>query len=270
MRVSSADVTTSAGTLTVSECDLIRRKRLAPGNLNHHLHRFRCVGTDTDRIPTTVRQIQKPTVGVRPFPPVSGSKELSAFHPERFEACSNASLPKPGAATIRSPPLPFQSAFDPLRIYANSGDVPAMGMMPFPALLLWLTGCTEQVEETYQTYEDAELAHAITRGWVPAFVPSSAYEIADSHNLDTNRQTLRFKLPPSDVGKMVAGLRSVSSRDQSAAGELFRKHRLGAASEGYVICSEPLNGALAVDRQSGRIVYDTIISWTDDDCSLGR
>jgi hypothetical protein len=137
------------------------------------------------------------------------------------------------------------------------------------ALLLPLIGCSEQVDETYSTYAEAQRAGAIERGWVPAFVPASARGIADSHNLDTNRQTLRFTIPPSQVGAMVARLGAVSADDKSAAAELFREHGLGAATEAYVVCSEPLSGVLAVDRESGRAVYDTTVEWADDDCLRG-
>jgi len=66
---------------------------------------------------------------------------------------------------------------------------------------------------------------------------------------------------------MVAGLRSVSAKDERAAAELSREHSFGAASEAYIVCSKPLNGALAVDRENGRAVYDTTVEWADDDCS---
>lgn len=69
---------------------------------------------------------------------------------------------------------------------------------------------------------------------------------------------------------MVSGLRFVSAEDKRSAAELLRGHGFGAASEAYVVCSEPLNGALAVDRESGRAAYDTTIEWADDDCSRGK
>jgi hypothetical protein len=142
-----------------------------------------------------------------------------------------------------------------------------MRSMTIAALLLSMGGCSEQMGETYSTYADAQRAGAIERGWIPTFVPLSARDITDSHNLDTNAQTLQFTVPPSAVGKMVARLRAVAGNDQSAAAELFRKHSLGVLSKAYVICSEPRNGALAVDRESGRSVYDTTVRWADDDCS---
>ena len=137
------------------------------------------------------------------------------------------------------------------------------------ALLLSLFGCRDQVAATYATYADAQRAGAIERGWVPAFVPSSARDITDSHNLDTNRQTLRFTIPSSEVEAMVSGLRVVSVDEKRAAADLSQRHGFGPASKTYVICSKPLNGALTVDRESGRAVYDTTLEWADNDCTPG-
>ncbi len=147
------------------------------------------------------------------------------------------------------------------------GNALLMRNMTIAVLLLFMAGCSEQMDETYSTYADAQRAGAVERGWIPAFVPSSARDIADSHDLDTNRQTLQFTISPSEVGEMVAALRSVSAKDQRAATKLSKKHSFGAASEAYIVCSKPLNGALAVDRESGRAVYDTTVDWADDDCS---
>ena len=134
-------------------------------------------------------------------------------------------------------------------------------------LLLSLVACSDVMDESYASWPDAERAGAIRRGWVPAFVPASAHDIRDIHNLDTNAQTLEFSTNPSDVQAMVAGLRSVSAKDRSAAAELSRDLGLAGSSKAYVVCSEPLNGTLLVNHESGRAVYRTPVEWADDDCS---
>lgn len=133
--------------------------------------------------------------------------------------------------------------------------------------LLLLVGCSDWVKESYASRADAERAGAIERGWVPAFVPASAHDIRDIHNLDTNAQTLEFTTRPSDVQAMVAGLRSVSAEDNSAAAELSKHLGLTGAAQAYVVCSEILNGALVVDRETGHAIYRTPVDWADDDCS---
>lgn len=132
--------------------------------------------------------------------------------------------------------------------------------------LLLLIGCGEQADEAYATYADAERAGAVARGWVPAFIPSSARDLVETHDLDTSAQTLHFKLPPSDIGSMVAGLQRVSARDREASASLSESHGLGSASEIYVVCGTPRNGALVVDRETGDAVFDTTVDWLDDAC----
>lgn len=141
-----------------------------------------------------------------------------------------------------------------------------MKIIATTVLSLLMAGCAEQIDETYATYAEAQSAGAVKRGWVPTFVPSSATDIVDSHDLDTNRQTLKFNLPPSSIGEMVVGLRVVSANDQDALTELLSEHGLGQSSPGYVVCSEVQNGALVVDPELGRAVYDTTVTWADDDC----
>ena len=141
------------------------------------------------------------------------------------------------------------------------------------SLVLSLGACSDVMEEHFATWADADRAGAVERGWVPAFVPKSATNISETHNIDTNAQTLEFTARGSDVQGMVAGLRLVSAEDQSAAAELADDVGIGGNSETYVVCSrplnfvsKPLNGALLVRRESGRVVYKTPVEWVDDDC----
>jgi hypothetical protein len=136
-------------------------------------------------------------------------------------------------------------------------------------LLLPLPACGEQVEETYPTWAEAQRAGAVERGWVPFFVPPSAREIRDSHDLDGNRQTLLFVVRPSDVEAMVLGFPSASAANQAAVSDLSREHGLTPPSDAYLVCASPLNGALVVDRESGRAVYTTDVEWADKECSRG-
>jgi hypothetical protein len=135
------------------------------------------------------------------------------------------------------------------------------------ALLLSLAACSEQVEETFPTWAEAQRAGAVDRGWLPAFVPSSARQIEDTHDLDSNRQTLQFTAPPSDVSAIVEGLGPVLAENESGAADLLKKHGFSSAAETYVRCSRPLNGALVVERASGRVVYSTTAEWPDAVCA---
>lgn len=135
------------------------------------------------------------------------------------------------------------------------------------ALSLSLVACSEQVEASYGTWAEAERAGAVERGWVPAFVPQSARDIRDSHNLDTNAQTLRFIAPPSDLKAMVAGLPSASLLDEDVRTELVEELGVEEASAAYyMVCPEGAAGALIVDHQGGRALYKTLLQRADGSC----
>lgn len=67
-------------------------------------------------------------------------------------------------------------------------------------------GCGERQEARYATYRDAVAHGAVHRGWLPAYVPHEATEIAEVHDLDTNAQLLRFQAPPRALTAMAASL----------------------------------------------------------------
>ena len=50
----------------------------------------------------------------------------------------------------------------------------------------------------YASFAEAKADGAITRGWIPSFVPESAHDIRESHNLDTNEQWIRFDFALDD------------------------------------------------------------------------
>lgn len=64
--------------------------------------------------------------------------------------------------------------------------------------LLLLGACCERMEtfeNIYPDYQAAIDAGGVKRGWVPSFLPSSAKDIREKHDLDTNQVWLRFSLP---------------------------------------------------------------------------
>jgi hypothetical protein len=64
----------------------------------------------------------------------------------------------------------------------------------------------EDFYATYATFADAERDGAVARGWFPAFVPRSATDITEAHNIDTNNQWVRFRAPPDALEAMAATL----------------------------------------------------------------
>ena len=60
-------------------------------------------------------------------------------------------------------------------------------MLFFVAVYFILTHYFGDVQiNKYQDIEAVKQEQAIQRGWVPSILPGSAYEIAETHNLDTN------------------------------------------------------------------------------------
>lgn len=67
---------------------------------------------------------------------------------------------------------------------------------------------------------------------------------------------------------MVESFPPASVANQAAVSDLSSEHGLAPTSDAYMVCAKPLNGALVVDRESGRAVYTTAIQWADEACSL--
>ena len=58
-----------------------------------------------------------------------------------------------------------------------------------------LSGCGEDIEAHYPTYADLQKANAGARSWMPQWLPASATDIRDWHDLDTNATLIAFAVP---------------------------------------------------------------------------
>ena len=67
----------------------------------------------------------------------------------------------------------------------------------------FMIGCLRLFEETpskiYQNYEEVIADGAIQRGWIPEFLPVSAVNIFEKHNLDTNESILKFNFDTTEL-----------------------------------------------------------------------
>ena len=63
------------------------------------------------------------------------------------------------------------------------------------ALFLCLAGCLETMESSYATRQEAVEAGQVAKGWIPRWVPASATNLREIHNLDSNASALAFDLP---------------------------------------------------------------------------
>ncbi len=78
------------------------------------------------------------------------------------------------------------------------------------ALLLAVTctGCGGQQEASYADLIAAERAGAIRQGWIPDWVPKSARDLREVHNIDTNQSMLSFRSEQGGLPQDVASWHS--------------------------------------------------------------
>ena len=72
----------------------------------------------------------------------------------------------------------------------------ALGLL---GLVLSATTCSEVMEASYSSLAEAKAQGAVERGWVPAWLPESARELKEKHDLDTNSSILRFAYSGADT-----------------------------------------------------------------------
>ena len=53
-------------------------------------------------------------------------------------------------------------------------------------------GCSDRYEASFSTYADAKSRGALERGWLPEFLPDSATEIREEHDIDSNELWVTF------------------------------------------------------------------------------
>ena len=90
---------------------------------------------------------------------------------------------------------------DARRIKAYSLARQRMGLRPWAlAAVVTITcvACSERREASYADLATAERAGAIRQGWIPNWVPRSARDIRELHDLDTNQGMLSFYYDPSE------------------------------------------------------------------------
>jgi hypothetical protein len=125
--------------------------------------------------------------------------------------------------------------------------------------VLTLAGCSDVYTETYATWQEAKDAGAMERGWIGSFVPTSAVDIKETHNIDTNVQTLLFAVPPSQVPEMVREMRPLANTDMTMQRLPLDDSRLDMKDwesfDRYIVCDEGSLGFLFVHTATGRSAY---------------
>lgn len=127
-----------------------------------------------------------------------------------------------------------------------------------------LAACGEVITETYATWQEASDAGAVRRNWMRSFVPTSAIDLKDTHDLDSNAQTLLFTVQPSQVPAMVRGMRNLTKTETTVPQKILDALRLdpaeGKAVDGHLVCDEGELGFLFVHTRTGRSAYTNVLS----------
>ena len=67
------------------------------------------------------------------------------------------------------------------------------------------------LQSNYSTYEAAVQDGAIARGWIPEFLPCSAEQIREIHNIDMNETWLSFDFAEGDRATLTAACASITA-----------------------------------------------------------
>jgi len=66
-------------------------------------------------------------------------------------------------------------------------------------LYIYISVSTEVTKSTYETYEEiASIPNIFEAGWIPRWLPKTARNIKESHNIDTNEAWIVFSFSPVD------------------------------------------------------------------------
>ena len=90
-----------------------------------------------------------------------------------------------------------------------------VGVSALAFAVLFAVTYTEDMVAEYENHAEAVADGSVARGWVPEFVPETARSIRDVHNIDTNRQWMRFEVPEEDARRMISEMAHVSPQNVS-------------------------------------------------------
>lgn len=83
-------------------------------------------------------------------------------------------------------------------------------------LAFFLFACSgEEPESFYQSLDGAEKDGAITRGWIPDFLPESSTKIHELHHLEGGKTWCAFEFPPGDSERLRGHLKSAEGLPES-------------------------------------------------------
>ena len=106
---------------------------------------------------------------------------------------------------------------------------------------VWLLEYSETSESHFETYQQLEESELIGKGWVPTFIPRSAYDIHETHKVDVARVNVKFRFRPGDTKEIEASCTKVNTGDTNTHyyrckdGDDMVVVRLGADGRGEIL-----------------------------------
>lgn len=72
----------------------------------------------------------------------------------------------------------------------------------------------ENPRSSFASFAEMEAAKMIESGWLPEFLPKSATDIEESHNIDTNRVWASFKYQAGDLQSVEGACKKVAENNR--------------------------------------------------------
>ena len=66
-------------------------------------------------------------------------------------------------------------------------------------VIISLIGCSEKQSNQFENYEELKDSNLIGKGWVPKFLPKSAYDIKENHRVDQPYIYVEFSFKKGDI-----------------------------------------------------------------------
>jgi hypothetical protein len=129
--------------------------------------------------------------------------------------------------------------------------------------------CSDHMYSRYATLADAAAKGAVRRGWIPSFVPPTASDLYEEHDIDRNQVWLRFTVNPTDPSLALAAftplsldaVRNLTVQPPCSSGWWF---------EGFIEQQPENDGALHADVYQGPGLLDSQVGYIAIDRTAGH
>jgi len=118
--------------------------------------------------------------------------------------------------------------------------------------------CSSVIESYYMTYDEVLEAEAIGRGWIPEFLPKSAKNIVEKHNIENNWGVVEFSFSNDDKQLIL----SVVNKVHLSKIEVLKKRMpsvteldISGKIDFYMVQNDFEKGYLAVNWVQLRAIY---------------